>query len=55
MVYCFRENPFNAGVSTAETKGMEIALGNTSLHINPLVFLFFDGLGIKKALTYFAD
>lgn len=55
MGYCFREYPFNSGVSTAKTKGMEMALGNTSLLVNSLFFLFFDGFGDKTALIYFAD
>lgn len=55
MVYCFGEYPFNSGVSTAKTKGMEMALGNTSLLVISLFFLFFDGSGDKTALIYFAD
>jgi len=34
---------------------MEMALGNTSLLVKSLFFLFFNGFGDKRGLIYFAD
>lgn len=52
MLSCFREFPFYSEVSTAKTKGMEIALGNASLLVNSQ-FFFFYGFGDKTVLLYF--
>lgn len=48
MVYSFREYPFNSVVSTAKTKGMEMALGNTSLLVNSLFLFSLMVFGIKE-------